>query len=597
MRVTDIVAVPDDPGDDRFFIEFEVLNWTDTEAFDLTICLNIGGAFSPGPPPTFASADVDPNGRPFTTEDDDGNFQPADGTSTPGPKDGSTNTWEVTTETPTAVAWDEPTGTPGNGIPPRDLLGVPGPTNVDKAEQACDLVPGCEIEGSSLVIDDPETIDNGAPVVDGEPDNVLDGFVIEVNNFDVFDVLSFDWFLTDASGSPIGVAGSGNAYGFGTYTMFRTLSGIATPGPGPTTLDSQPCLASVDNGPPLFRRVSGAAAGPGSNSGTNTNARDLFVSETDRGDMFEAEPAAQMTAPFRNPNENDLNTPVNAEPIFVKNKDLELCQLQVPQNAQAGEKVTVTATFQKVNQQIFGFILGAVLLVNNNRVGFRKTQLNETQGCTEVQFDIRFNQQGQFDVSIAGFDDSQTINVQGGVTFSNLNVSPPMVSLQTDLSSISFPVTNLQVQTEPFTVSATVQNTGDQNTNFSAPVTVDGITGNPVSGSLGPGQSTTVTSNNIVLSTTVNQADNLSELRNALSNLLGDHQVAIDGTSPETLTVKIGLLSPNNPFGDQNGNPVDRSTVINRIISWNNNGEINGTQFSRSDIIGFVVEWNSARSG
>jgi PKD repeat protein len=55
-----------------------------------------------------------------------------------------------------------------------------------------------------------------------------------------------------------------------------------------------------------------------------------------------------------------------------------------------------------------------------------------------------------------------------------------------------------------------------------------------------------------------------------------------------------GDLSPNNPFGDSSNNPVDRSTVISRVVEWNLNGEINGTSFTRSEIINFVVEWNLA---
>jgi hypothetical protein len=55
-----------------------------------------------------------------------------------------------------------------------------------------------------------------------------------------------------------------------------------------------------------------------------------------------------------------------------------------------------------------------------------------------------------------------------------------------------------------------------------------------------------------------------------------------------------GRLSSDNPFGDSNNNPVDRSTVIDRVVEWNLNGEINGTPFTRSEIINFVVEWNLA---
>jgi hypothetical protein len=56
-----------------------------------------------------------------------------------------------------------------------------------------------------------------------------------------------------------------------------------------------------------------------------------------------------------------------------------------------------------------------------------------------------------------------------------------------------------------------------------------------------------------------------------------------------------GELSPDNPFGDSNNNPVDRSTVIDRVVEWNLNGEIGGTTYTRQEIIDFVVGWNLAQ--
>jgi hypothetical protein len=65
------------------------------------------------------------------------------------------------------------------------------------------------------------------------------------------------------------------------------------------------------------------------------------------------------------------------------------------------------------------------------------------------------------------------------------------------------------------------------------------------------------------------------------------------GEQEGTITVGVsGGLSPNNPFGDSNDNPVDRGTVINRVVEWNLNGEIGGTSYTRQEIIDFVVEWN-----
>jgi PKD repeat protein len=66
-------------------------------------------------------------------------------------------------------------------------------------------------------------------------------------------------------------------------------------------------------------------------------------------------------------------------------------------------------------------------------------------------------------------------------------------------------------------------------------------------------------------------------------------------TATQTFSVvSSGSLNPNNPFGDSNNNPVDRSTVIDRVVEWNLNGEINGTSYTRQEIIDFVVGWNLA---
>lgn len=55
-----------------------------------------------------------------------------------------------------------------------------------------------------------------------------------------------------------------------------------------------------------------------------------------------------------------------------------------------------------------------------------------------------------------------------------------------------------------------------------------------------------------------------------------------------------GSLSPDNPFGDSNGEPVARSTVIGDVVEWNLGGSIEGTTYTRQEIIDFVVEWNLA---
>jgi hypothetical protein len=85
----------------------------------------------------------------------------------------------------------------------------------------------------------------------------------------------------------------------------------------------------------------------------------------------------------------------------------------------------------------------------------------------------------------------------------------------------------------------------------------------------------------------------VADLSNQADGETGTVSVELGGgaTASTTYTVQVGTR---NPFFDANDNPVDRSTVINRVVEWNLNGEINGTSYTRQEIIDFVVEWNLA---
>ncbi len=284
FRITDINRVPGDPEGDRFNFEFEVLNWTNTESFDLYISRNTGTGFGvvQQARPFFAGAIVDPNGRPIGGGDDDANFPPADGET--GTKVGRANSWGVILQTNNSVRYAEPTGMAGNGMPGRDLLGS------GSSAAACNLVPGCIMVGGVPTLPSIETVDNGAPGVDGGPDNVLDGYVIDVDDFDPGEMLSFNWFLTDAAGNSIGVSGMGNAFAFGSFNIFRVNS----------------------DGPAVWQRSAGAPEGPGRNVGTTNNLRDMFVDSTPEGEAFQVE-LGNITGEFDDPAANILDAPINGE--------------------------------------------------------------------------------------------------------------------------------------------------------------------------------------------------------------------------------------------------------------------------------------------
>ncbi|MGB3512907.1 MAG: PEP-CTERM sorting domain-containing protein [Microcoleaceae cyanobacterium] len=209
FRITDI----EHTGDDSFQFEFEVLNWTDQEAFDLAIALTAASdvSFVNG------SGDIDSNGRPIG---------PA---SIPIPGNQPTNNdWVTSSSSETAIQWDA--GTP---IPNIDLIGIhngsPSTTATINAVNTKPGGPGDPFGSGSFPnndfnpLVDFETIDNGT--------NVLDGFVFEVDDFDPGEVLSFNWFLTDPNGVPIGTTAGGNNFGFGVMNIARADAQGNFPGP------------------------------------------------------------------------------------------------------------------------------------------------------------------------------------------------------------------------------------------------------------------------------------------------------------------------------------------------------------------------------
>lgn len=175
FRITDI----EQTDGDSFLFEFQVLNWTDQEAEDVSISLTSRSDLS------FSGASVTPETELPATPP--GNIE-------------RYNNWDVTNSGTTAIQWNADSSTNGQTygpIPNIDLLGPPQLT-LDTIDN---LIP-------SYNPDDPETWDNG--------NNVLGGFTFEVDKFQEGKVLSFDWLLGDKNGIPIG-----NTMGFGIVNIAR----------------------------------------------------------------------------------------------------------------------------------------------------------------------------------------------------------------------------------------------------------------------------------------------------------------------------------------------------------------------------------------
>jgi hypothetical protein len=63
-----------------------------------------------------------------------------------------------------------------------------------------------------------------------------------------------------------------------------------------------------------------------------------------------------------------------------------------------------------------------------------------------------------------------------------------------------------------------------------------------------------------------------------------------------TIMSSTGPLSPNNPFGDINNEPLSISDAADVLFQWNtNNGTVNSVDISVSEMADFLFEWNQAR--
>ena len=311
FRFTDIKAVEDDPEGDKFQLSFEVLNWSNQHAAGVRVALTEGTRDVDGKAPTFAGAGVDGNGRPLGPDAD--------------PLPGNqlfSNTSKVVQSTDSAIQWDTSQlnfNTFVNGaIPNRDLLGV-GPRNTPAA---CALVPGCRVIGNSNPffgtpeVADWDTVDDG--------DNVLDGFVITVDDFDEQEVISFNWDLLNVAGNRIGDT---NDYGFGTvniarlpihedshanFRVFERNTGVERT----KRVFAENSYLVKEYSPVNYDRTLASGFSGRNAIATETNGS---TGEEELIAIFAAEFGAGITGPFLNPEDNIFNSPVNAKLVNPEN--------------------------------------------------------------------------------------------------------------------------------------------------------------------------------------------------------------------------------------------------------------------------------------
>jgi len=323
VRITDISMSQSDPDGDKFTFEFEMMNWSDVEADGLELSLAqpvSGGVF-------ISAASVDVNGRPLIPLDVDGDGFVTDPAGTEDLEDlnnngilddgedlnnsgrldndkppgnlATNNTWTVSSSTSTQVVWA------GAAIPNRDLLGA---TTTNAANQLIPHFPPdaagplgvTSVDGNGVVTPQ-EAIDDG--------ENVLDGFSVELDDFDEGDTVTLNWILTN-DGNPIGTPSSGNGYGFGVINLARSVTPGTLPGVLflPNSGFTQSQTVFYDN---VFTiNIALGASPPNPNDGT------ILLTPVD----FSGELMAQSTAPFANPGDPPSGFgPPNVHPFDYQN--------------------------------------------------------------------------------------------------------------------------------------------------------------------------------------------------------------------------------------------------------------------------------------
>lgn len=307
IRVTDVFRLPPalDPEQDAFLIGFEILNWTNTRVGAIHLFVNSGsGVGGSDAPPRFSAdggcglAFVDEDGRPIFIGSDNANF--------PGGPSwvAIDNDWQLTDCTPEKIAFCG--GTP---LKNRDLVGA---LNSGGSAAACALVPGCQIDAFGRpVIPDMETIDDTTL-----PDlNVLDGFVIHVDDLDPGEFFSFTIYFVDTERNLVGTPAGGNEFGFATANIFR---GVAGP-PIARRLPSPGLFGAPQNDP------------RGSNNGTSSTSGLMFLGVIDN--PLQAEEGAAMNLPSVG---NDALAPINGAQEGYTNGtiQLEACHLTLVCNGE-----------------------------------------------------------------------------------------------------------------------------------------------------------------------------------------------------------------------------------------------------------------------
>lgn len=307
LRVTDIERVPGDLEGDAFRIELEVLNWSTYYAAALTMAANVGTSAVEGSAPRIAGASIDPDGRGGSAGGADigpGVFDavPIHSGYGRGDQPGRINDWTVERTTSTFVQWDMyPTGVVGGG-PTGDGL------RLDEQSvfyafggSPINYVPGFGVDalGDTAIDGGPGPYSPASPG-GGPPtspqQNIRDGFVLDVDDWDEGEVFSVNWFFANVMNSSGGALVDfyyrgeygDDPFSLGVMSLVRIAPSIGAPTgnlPGPVFVD-----------------------GVGFDQSTFSFYDTVY--EIPNPAEFAAEFGGAITAPFLNPADNVFNVSI-----------------------------------------------------------------------------------------------------------------------------------------------------------------------------------------------------------------------------------------------------------------------------------------------
>jgi hypothetical protein len=337
LRITDMERVAGDAENDRFRIELEILNWTNTAASGFSVAANIGTSAGV----SIVGAGIDRNGRGGTVDQAFDDIPAPEGPGGVPAPPGSTenppfmsgmgnvdnpNPWRVLQQDVNTAVWTDPDLLFGNACD--SFFHVPSyvgedPTcgsenalqNIDlnnlfaKGPAGAAVARLSPLAGPPLDPDDPpegtvlgtdatgdSSVDGGEGVdlgvdgllgfeepVQGDVENALDGLVLEVDGFKEGDVLSLNWNL-------LGFFDDGNGGGFDAVGP----SAIGACDQAAVTTDCFYALGTANFGgnPYGFGMLNLTLAAPGTppvgpvfegNTGFNQNPVLFYTSEDENG--------------------------------------------------------------------------------------------------------------------------------------------------------------------------------------------------------------------------------------------------------------------------------------------------------------------------